>query len=257
MFLSFHIAAWKCAGNLYPGTFAFLALVMGWILRVVGWSFLAVRPVYVLTTSHYPLKTWTNPSLQGAGLPRREDPVRRDGLHRQKGTKALLRPHHAARRNLPRVTSPKRSYTKRVKTVQTALSRISRAHRPRNERPRSSRARQVSAKSTAELTSRPGKAIPRSAASSPPQAVHDRARAGKQSLAAAQTHVPRPTHPSEQGHRPRPAKFHRPTFHPSDHAADRKLSATIVPTVRWPTRSDDGRSSRPTVRTPRSTRSPF
>ncbi|CAA7021306.1 unnamed protein product [Microthlaspi erraticum] len=41
--------AWKCAGNLYPGTFAFLALVMGWILRVVEWSFLAVRPVYVLT----------------------------------------------------------------------------------------------------------------------------------------------------------------------------------------------------------------
>ncbi|CAA7037622.1 unnamed protein product [Microthlaspi erraticum] len=70
-----------------------------------------------------------------------------------------------------------RSY-KRVKTVQTALSRILAAHTGRGNELRDRPAHvRISAKSTAELTSRPGKASPAvGRSSSPPQAAHDRAR---------------------------------------------------------------------------------
>ncbi|CAA7031774.1 unnamed protein product [Microthlaspi erraticum] len=86
--------------------------------------------------------------------------------------------------------------------------------------------------------------------------AHDQtARAGKR-LAAAQL-ISRTTHdaPSEPGNYvPRPAEKHRPNFIRPTTPADRIIR---------PDRSDSaktrlsGRSSRPTVRTPRSTRSRF
>ncbi|CAA7040689.1 unnamed protein product [Microthlaspi erraticum] len=102
--------------------------------------------------------------------------------------------------------------------------------------------------------SRPGKHCPRSA--TPRHDAHDQsARAGKR-LAAAQLISRTTPMPSEPGNYvPRPAeissaKFIRPTT-----PADR-----IRPTPTVPTRPHtrlSGRSSRTTVPTPRSTRSPF
>ncbi|CAA7053764.1 unnamed protein product [Microthlaspi erraticum] len=92
-------------------------------------------------------------------------------------------------------------------------------------------------------------------------AAHDHAaRAGKQSLAAAQpSRVPRPMAPSEPGsYVPRPAEKASANLHPSDHSGRPRIRpATTVPIVRAAMTRSSGRSSRPTVRTPRSTRSPF
>ncbi|CAA7047631.1 unnamed protein product [Microthlaspi erraticum] len=105
--------------------------------------------------------------------------------------------------------------------------------------PRSSRAHHSHpAKSTAELTSRPEKQRP---TVEPFLAHHHklcttapREQEGNSSRPRGTTHVPRPTHPSDQeGFVPRPAHIHRPKLiHPSDPVGrTQKLSATIVPTV--------------------------
>ncbi|CAA7036490.1 unnamed protein product [Microthlaspi erraticum] len=144
--------------------------------------------------------------------------------------------------------------TKRVKTVQTALSR----KRPTAERLAEKRMFR-SAKSSVRLksrpkfkpsgryASRPGKHVPRSAKPRTRHAAHDHAaRAGKQSLAAAQpTRVPRPMAPSEPGStsRVRPRK-HRPILTRPTTAADRE---TIRPR---PFRHDHDPIVRPIVPRP-------
>ncbi|CAA7015069.1 unnamed protein product [Microthlaspi erraticum] len=161
--------------------------------------------------------------------------------------------------------------TKRVKTVQTALSRNSaqtaQSGWPRNYVSRSAKVTSVRLKSrpkskptgrsritTRETLSRGRPSFKRSR-----HAAHDQsARAGKQGLAAAQP-VPRttadasvragkerPTSGREPSAKSQSARPRRPTANPSD--PDRSDS----PTTRL-----SGRSSRPTVPTPRSTRSPF
>ncbi|CAA7035521.1 unnamed protein product [Microthlaspi erraticum] len=68
--------------------------------------------------------------------------------------------------------------------------------------------------------------------------------------------VPRPMHPSEPGKNvPRPAENFIGQIYPLDHAADRE-SVRPRP-FRLATTRLSGRSSRTTVPTPRSTRSPF
>ncbi|CAA7047634.1 unnamed protein product [Microthlaspi erraticum] len=124
--------------------------------------------------------------------------------------------------------------------------------------PRSSRAHHSHpAKSTAELTSRPGKQRPTVepflARHHKPCTTAPREQEGNSSRLRGTTHIPRPTHLSDhEGFVPRPAKIHRPKLiHPSDPVGRiRKLSATIVLTV--PIADYDpmtGRPSRPTVRT--------
>ncbi|CAA7027659.1 unnamed protein product [Microthlaspi erraticum] len=129
--------------------------------------------------------------------------------------------------------------TKRVKTVQTALSRIS-------AQPRSPAGRGTNVPRSAKVTSVRLKSRPKSKptgrsrttretlsrgrpSQTPRHTAHDQsARAGKQGLAAAQpVRVPRPMHPSEPGRtshvRPRissaksqSARPRRPTANPSD-----------------------------------------
>ncbi|CAA7058468.1 unnamed protein product [Microthlaspi erraticum] len=154
--------------------------------------------------------------------------------------------------------------TKRVKTVQTALSRIS--AQPLAEERCSALGQtvcptEVSAKvqTTRPITHHdPGNIVPRSAKPTSRHTAHDQsARAGKQASrprnpsrttadasVRAGKNVPRPAEkPSAKSH---PLRPRRPTVNPSD--PDRSDSAT--------TRLS-GRSSRTTVPTPRSTRSPF
>ncbi|CAA7049033.1 unnamed protein product [Microthlaspi erraticum] len=87
--------------------------------------------------------------------------------------------------------------------------------------------------------------------------VHATPRAGnKASRPRNPFRVPRPMHPSEPGKNvPRPAENHRPNLNPLDHAGRPNPSdpdRSDSPTIRL-----SGRSSRTTVPTPRSTRSPF
>ncbi|CAA7044972.1 unnamed protein product [Microthlaspi erraticum] len=157
--------------------------------------------------------------------------------------------------------------TKRVKTVQTALSRISAQPRsgwPRNECSRSAksiRPSEVSAKvpTIGRYASRPGKAMSRGR---PRHATHmPRTTMPREpgSNASRPRNLSRTTAdaPSEPGkHVPRPAEKHRPT------SSVRPQRPTTNPSGhdRSDRRGHDpmsGRSSRPTVRTPRSTRSPF
>ncbi|CAA7030846.1 unnamed protein product [Microthlaspi erraticum] len=156
--------------------------------------------------------------------------------------------------------------TKRVKTVQTALSRISaqtaQSGWPRNECSRSAklvRPSEVSAKvqTSADHASRPGKHVPRSAK---PQrsrhTAHDQsARAGNKPRGRAT--VSRTTADASVRAGKRPAsgrEFHRP-ISSADHSGRPNPSGHDRSDDR--PRPDSGRSSRPTVPTPRSTRSPF
>ncbi|CAA7035526.1 unnamed protein product [Microthlaspi erraticum] len=88
-----------------------------------------------------------------------------------------------------------------------------------------------------------------------PRTTKAREPGNKASRPRNPSRVPRPMHPSEPGKNvPRPAENFIGQIYPLDHAADRNPSD--------PDRSDShdrlsGRSSRTTVPTPRSTRSPF
>ncbi|CAA7038309.1 unnamed protein product [Microthlaspi erraticum] len=157
--------------------------------------------------------------------------------------------------------------TKRVKTVQTALSRTApTAQRLAEERMfrvgQIIRPSEVSAKvqtATGRYASRPGKQCPAVG-----QPHHSRCRARpcrasrEASLAAAQpltyhgrcaVRAGKATSASAEKHRPTSSvRPQRPTTNPSGHdRSDRTEPMTRL----------SGRSSRPTVRTPRSTRSPF
>ncbi|CAA7031832.1 unnamed protein product [Microthlaspi erraticum] len=155
--------------------------------------------------------------------------------------------------------------TKRVKTVQTALSRISaqtaQSGWPRNvfhARP-NIRPSEVSAKvQTIRPTHTTREQCPAvgQATTTPRHA----ARAGKQASR------PRTTYLAYHGrcavragkHVPRPAEKASANLHPSDHSGRPRIHpATTVPIVDHGHTRSSGRSSRPTVRTPRSTRSPF
>ncbi|CAA7015290.1 unnamed protein product [Microthlaspi erraticum] len=144
--------------------------------------------------------------------------------------------------------------TKRVKTVQTALSRIS--AQPRSPagrgtnvhaRPNLIRPSEVSAKvqNRSADQSRPGKLSPRSA--TPQPLTPHRARASREtSLAAAQLlayHGRTPSEPGTPRVRPRDssAKLIRPTT-----AADHEHPATTVPT--YTTRHPADRPDRPSQR---------
>ncbi|CAA7040970.1 unnamed protein product [Microthlaspi erraticum] len=132
--------------------------------------------------------------------------------------------------------------TKRVKTVQTALSRKQRPTAqsgwPRNYcfalGQNHIRPSEVSAKvrsQPADHKSRPGNIAPTITSR---RYAHDHAaRAGEQGLAAAQpVRVPRPMDPSEPGKIvPRPAENLRPNPYPPDHAGRPcNHPATTVPT---------------------------
>ncbi|CAA7047135.1 unnamed protein product [Microthlaspi erraticum] len=112
--------------------------------------------------------------------------------------------------------------TKRVKTVQTALSRkrpTAQSGWPRNDVPRSAKL-QPSKSGRAHV--RPGKQVPRSAKHNhPPRARPCRASREVTPRGRATSRVPRPMHPSEPGKpshvRPR---IHRPNLHPPTTAAD-------------------------------------
>ncbi|CAA7025586.1 unnamed protein product [Microthlaspi erraticum] len=150
---------------------------------------------------------------------------------------------------------------KRVKTVQTALSRISaKPCRPAGRGTNVPRSAKVQPSVQARpITSRPGKHVPRSAKPQP--------------LTTPRTTMPREPGSNPRGRAtltyhgrcavragkdvPRPAEKHRPNLHPSDHSRPTtKHPATTVPTRRPDPMS--GRPSRPTVRTSeRSTRSRF
>ncbi|CAA7054470.1 unnamed protein product [Microthlaspi erraticum] len=111
---------------------------------------------------------------------------------------------------------------------------------------------------SAEYTSRPGKHVPRSATPQPLPPC--RASREKASRPRNLSRVPRPMAPSEPGsYVPRPAEKASANPFPSDHSGrPRTRPATTVPIVlRAAMTRSSGRSSRPTVRTPRSTRSPF
>ncbi|CAA7039957.1 unnamed protein product [Microthlaspi erraticum] len=134
--------------------------------------------------------------------------------------------------------------TKRVKTVQTALSRISAQPRSPAGRgtnvPRSAKTVSVRLKSRpkskppADHASRPGKHARGRPSKLTPRRARPSARAGNKPRGRATVRVPRPMHPSEPGKNvPRPAensaKSHplrprRPTVNPSGH--DRSDSAT-------------------------------
>ncbi|CAA7043365.1 unnamed protein product [Microthlaspi erraticum] len=143
--------------------------------------------------------------------------------------------------------------TKRVKTVQTALSRIS--AQPRSPAGRGTnvplgqiiRPSEVSAKvqTTGRYASRPGKHVPRSATPHHSHRARPCARAGKQASRPRASRVPRPMRPSRE-RRPASGREHRPT------SSVRPQRPTTNPSGH--DRSDRPSHDRPT---PRSTRSPF
>ncbi|CAA7018761.1 unnamed protein product [Microthlaspi erraticum] len=146
--------------------------------------------------------------------------------------------------------------TKRVKTVQTALSRIS-------AQPRSPAGRETlvsrSAKPSVRLKSRP-KFKPPADAITTREHCPAVGRATTTPRHAARPHVPprqwrRPSREATSRVRPRTSA----NLHPSDHSGRPRIHpATTVPIdPTTATTRSSGRSSRPTVRTPRSTRSPF
>ncbi|CAA7044520.1 unnamed protein product [Microthlaspi erraticum] len=155
---------------------------------------------------------------------------------------------------------------KLVKTGPDGLIEHSRPNRAPADRgtniPRSSRAQHPRhpAKSTAELTYRPGKHRPAVEPFQPRHHKRTTARANREAVSRPRgTSRPRPIHPSD-----RKASSHvrpriigqtsiRPTRRPNAKTLghDRSDRADSRP------RPDAGRSSRPTVRTVRSTRSPF
>ncbi|CAA7015100.1 unnamed protein product [Microthlaspi erraticum] len=156
--------------------------------------------------------------------------------------------------------------TKRVKTVQTALSRISAQPRSPAGRgtnvPRSAKVSvrlksRPKSKPLGRSHTRPGKHCPRSAKlqrHATPRTTKAR-EPGNKPRGRATLRVPRPMHPSEPGKNvPRPAENSSAKSHPLDHAGR--------PRIHPPDRSDSPRPDvRPivptTVPTPRSTRSPF
>ncbi|CAA7052783.1 unnamed protein product [Microthlaspi erraticum] len=108
------------------------------------------------------------------------------------------------------------------------------------------------------ITQRPGKHCPAvgQAKRSTPRRARPKRASREQASRPRNLRVPRPMHPSEPGNNvPRPAEISSAKSHPSDHAGRPQHPATTVPTR--PTTRLSGRSSRPTVPTPRSTRSPF
>ncbi|CAA7027636.1 unnamed protein product [Microthlaspi erraticum] len=112
-------------------------------------------------------------------------------------------------------------------------------------------------KPSADHATRPGKhcpAVGQAQRHATPRTTS--ARAGKQASRPRNLRVPRPMHPSEPGRtshvRPR---NHRPNLIRRPSRPTMKHPATTVPTR--PKTRLSGRSSRPTVRTPRSTRSRF
>ncbi|CAA7059702.1 unnamed protein product [Microthlaspi erraticum] len=119
--------------------------------------------------------------------------------------------------------------TKRVKTVQTALSRISAQPRSPAGRGTMFRARpklsvrlksRPKSKPSADHATRPGKHCPAVGQAHLTPAAHDQsARAGKQASRPRNPRVPRPMHPSEPGKNvPRPAEKPSAKSHPLDHA---------------------------------------
>ncbi|CAA7040823.1 unnamed protein product [Microthlaspi erraticum] len=154
--------------------------------------------------------------------------------------------------------------TKRVKTVQTALSRIS--AQPRSPagrgtmfraRPNHIRPSEVSAKvpKPADHASRPGKcpAVGQATHVTPRRARPCRASREQASRPRNRSYHGRCIRPSRETSHVRPRKSAK--SHPPTTPADRIHPATTVPTR--PMTRLSGRSSRPTVPTPRSTRSPF
>ncbi|CAA7039410.1 unnamed protein product [Microthlaspi erraticum] len=143
--------------------------------------------------------------------------------------------------------------TKRVKTVQTALSRIS-------AQPRSPAGRETNVSRSAKTLnpsvrriSRPGKHCPAVGQARPPTRRARPKRASREQASRPRNpRVPRPM-PVRAGKTPRVREFHRPIFiRPT--TADRNIRPRPFRLAHDPM---SGRSSRPTVPTPRSTRSPF
>ncbi|CAA7018321.1 unnamed protein product [Microthlaspi erraticum] len=167
------------------------------------------------------------------------------------------------------LSKKKRSYTKRVKTVQTALSRISAQPRSPAGRgtnvPRSAkriRPTEVSAKvqTTRPITHHdPGNiARGRPSQALTPHRARPKRASRETSLAAAQPISRTTADASVRAGKnvPRPAENFIGQIHPLDHAGRPRIRPTpTVPTR--PTTRLSGRSSRTTVPTPRSTRSPF
>ncbi|CAA7021661.1 unnamed protein product [Microthlaspi erraticum] len=118
------------------------------------------------------------------------------------------------------------------------------AHRPNELLPRSSRDIRVpSRQCTAELTYRPGKHVPRSPSKSRHHKPRTTAPRTGSTLARRTPQPCRADPPSDQeGIVPRPAKpSAKPSIRRPD--AERRTSATIDPTYRWPTRPIAGRPS--------------
>ncbi|CAA7029386.1 unnamed protein product [Microthlaspi erraticum] len=106
------------------------------------------------------------------------------------------------------------------------------------------------------ITQRPGKHCPAVGQANHATPRTTSARAGKQASRPRNPHVPRPMHPSEPGKNvPRPAEKPSAKSLRRPSRPTMKHPATTVPTR--PKTRLSGRSSRPTVRTPRSTRSRF
>ncbi|CAA7030359.1 unnamed protein product [Microthlaspi erraticum] len=158
--------------------------------------------------------------------------------------------------------------TKRVKTVQTALSRIS--AQPRSPagrgtnvhaRPNHIRPSEVSAKvqNSADHASRPGKHVPRSATPQPLTPSRARPCRASREQASRPRNLSRTTAdaPSEPGTTSRVRPKSSAKLHPSDHSGRPRIRpATTVPIVRG--HDPIIRPIVPTDRpTPRSTRSPF
>ncbi|CAA7036807.1 unnamed protein product [Microthlaspi erraticum] len=157
--------------------------------------------------------------------------------------------------------------TKRVKTVQTALSRIS--AQPRSPAGRGTNVPRSAKTVSVRLKSRPkskplgrsqhdpGNIVPRSAKPNVTPHAHDQsARAGNKPRGRATLSRTTADASVRAGKNvPRPAENFIGQIHPLDHGRPRIRPTPTVPTR--PTTRLSGRSSRTTVPTPRSTRSPF
>ncbi|CAA7056596.1 unnamed protein product [Microthlaspi erraticum] len=146
--------------------------------------------------------------------------------------------------------------TKRVKTVQTALSRTAPNRAVRLAENECSALGQIT---SVRLKSRPkfqttgrSRITTRETLSrgrpSQRSTAHDRARAGNKASRPRNLRVPRPMHPSEPGKNvPRPAENHRPNLIRSTTPADRESIRPTVPTRPRPDCPAD-RPARPSQR---------
>ncbi|CAA7015408.1 unnamed protein product [Microthlaspi erraticum] len=109
------------------------------------------------------------------------------------------------------------------------------------------------------ITARPGKHCP---AVGQPRPLHAMPRTtmprepGSKASRPRNLLVPRPMRRPSREDVPRPAEKHRPNLHPPTQRPTTNPSSQDRPTIR-PRHNRFGRSSRPTVPTPRSTQSPF